>query len=458
MLKQRLRRFIVWSSFPPFVSVYRGIYRLVIQLSLFVLRRYRGIISIYLCRGCAKNEIIPGISDIDFVLVTTNDSEERRSIKNAFRAMGKSTFRLIDYYPSLVTSKETLEHRWRTSPAWQYRYLEGKTTWKLLYGTDVLSSLPKLNEAQLSSASYNEMFRWWLTFAHQLLGSKSCRQDIIMRNVVCYKTVSELLNSRRALERGEYLYVRAAGLTDSEDPLLKKLAAVAEKRFLPLDEGLMDETLHFLTSSFLDIWDRFKVRPFLHIHNNISQHVDYPKSEIHLGEQEKERLAALYSHIEERLGRKCEGIHLVKSAFWDMEDHLIVIKCDRENAPNVRELADIAGFHKDLQQGKTSRFFLFFRLGPIAFPITPEMPKDMNRGLLTPATMPDVFIQMGDTEVYWTDYTKWYLADWQANEQWTEASPHKKLQLELISRSAERGSIIYPLTLEALERAAFSFH
>ncbi len=452
MLKRRLRRFVVWSSRPPLTSVYQEMYQVMIRLAVLVLKRYQGIVSIYLCRGCAKNEITPGISDIDLLVVTKNNSEEKQSIQKAYHALGATTGHLIDYYPRLVVTRKTFECPWRTSPLWQYRYHEGKTTWKLLYGTDVLSSLPGLTETQRKSSCYAEMNQWWLRFAYLLFKAEGYHQDVIMRNVICYKAVSELLNAHRALRTGEYEYSRAAGLKGDDTPLAKKLAHIAARRFLTPDDRLMDETYDFLLTFFVKLWDGFRDHPFLHIYDDIRQSVDCPKSELQLGEKGARHLHVLHRHIETHWGAKCRGTHLVKSAFWDMEDVLLIIDVDRNLAPTVRELVDLVAVHCRIQEDQCPRIFLFLRIGLVAFPITPEIPRDLHRGLLTPATMPDVFLQLGDTEVYWTDYTKWYLSGWQSNEQWLDAPAQKRLQLSVIARSAENGHVIYPLSLAALER------
>lgn len=427
-------------------------YRVIVRFAVLVLRRYRGILSIYVCRGCAKNEITPGISDIDFVLVTTNDDKDRRSIQKACRSLGRATGHLIDYYPRLVTTREALEHRWHTAPSWQYRYHEGKTTWKLLYGTDVLSSLPELTEVQRKSSCYAEMNRWWLLFVDLLLKPGGFHQDVIMRNVTCYKVVSELLNVRRALRTGEYRYSRAAGLEGEDTPLAKKLVRIAEQRFLTADDQVMAETYRFLLTFFVELWESFLERPFLHIYHDVHQDIDCPESELQVAEKEARHVEELRCHIERHWGAKCRGTNLVKSAFWNIEDFLFVIDADRNKVPTVGELTDLVAAHSRIQAAQPTRIFLFLRLGSVAFPLTPAIPGDLHRGLLTPATVPDVFLQFGDTEVYWTNYTKWYLSDWQSNEQWLDASAHKRRQLSIIARSAETGHITYPLTMSSLER------
>lgn len=426
-------------------------YRVIVRFAVLVLQRYRGILSIYVCRGFAKNEITPGISDIDLALVTTNDDKDWRSVQKACRVLGIITWNLIDDSPKLVMTLEALEHRWQTDPCWQYRYHEGKTTWKLLYGTDVLNPLPELTEIQRKSSCYAEMNHWWVRFVDLLLKPGAYHQDVLMRNVTCYKAVSEVLNARRALLTGEYRYSRAAGL-DDDTPLVKKLAHIAERRFLTADDQVMDETYLFLLALFVELWEGFKERPFLHIYPDVQQGIDCPESELQVAEKDARHVEALHRHIETNWGAKCRGTNLVKSAFWNIEDFLFVIDTDRNQVPTVGELADLVELHYRIQADQTQRIFLFLRLGSVAFPLTPSIPRDFHRGLLTPATVPDVFLQLGESEVHWTNYTKRLLSDWQSNEQWLDASTRKRLQLSAMARSAETGHIVYPLTMASLER------
>jgi hypothetical protein len=453
MLKRRLRRFVVWSSRPPLISVYREMYWILIRAAVLVLKRHKGVKSIYLSRGCAKNEIMPGISDVDFIVVTRDNDEELKSVRKACHALREATGGLIDYHPNLAITRKTLEHRFRTSPFWQSRCHEGRTTWKLLYGRDVLISLPELTEIQRKSACYSEMNHWWLRFAYVLFKTGGYHRDVIGRNVVCYKATSELLCAHRALKTGEYEYSRARGLEGDHSPLVRKLKDIAAARFLTPDIRIVDETYDFLLTFFEKLWDGFSDDPFLRVHDNVRQSVDCPAAELQPSHEVERHLNALNRHIEARWKAKCRGTHLVKSAFWDMEDFLLIIDSDRGAAPTVRELADLVALHCRMHGDQRPRIFLFLRIGSIAFPLTPEVPPDLHRGLLTPATIPDVFLQLGEKKVYWTDYTKWYLSDWRSNERWLDSSAQKRSQLNIIAGSAENGRVVYPLTPASIERA-----
>jgi hypothetical protein len=452
MLKRTLRWVVVWTSRSPLVFLYRAIYRLTIEFASFVLRRCPGIVSIYLCRGCAKDEIRPGISDIDFMLVTAHNGEQRRLAQRVCHTLGTVTAHLIDYYPNLVATRKTIEHRWRTSPAWQYRYLEGKATWKLLYGTDVLGSLPHLTETQRQSSCYAEMTRWWLLFAQLLITTRKYHRDVVMRNVTCYKAVSELLRVYHALRTGQHQYSGAAALQADSTPLAEQLREIARRRFLASDDRVMDETYRFLLTFFQQLWAGFRERPFLSVCPHTLQAVDCLASEFQVGEQAARHLRVLRGHVDTQWRSRCRGVHVVKSAFWNMEDLLWIADIDEGALPPLREVTDLATMHLRTWGDLPQRIFLFLRLGSVGFPITPVTPRDLHRGLLTPATTPDVFLQLKHTEVYWTDHTKWYLSDWRTNEQWLGVPGHKQLQLDIIARSAAKGHVAYPLTLAALER------
>ena len=448
-----MRRFILWSSHPPFIYLYEIAYKSIVWLAVFILRRYRGVISIYICRGVAKNEIIPGISDIDLFLVTTNCSKDRKSIKQAFRALGVATGGMIDYHPNLVVSLESLEHRWNTSAVWQYRYQEGKSTWKLLYGQDVLKSLPDLSESQRLRSCFAEINHWCIRFADFILKPGGFYQDTVMRNMICFKAVSEVMNARHSMLTGEYIYSRPDGLRRSDNNLAEKLSYIVERKFLVTDDQLVEEVYVFLLRFFRDIWLDFSNESFLLGDPDVLQETDSAESEFQISEKASGHLNLLQNHIERFWKGKFRAIKLVKSAFWDLDDFLFIIDAEESHLPNVKNLVELVDLHNSNQEGKDFRIFLFLRLGPILFPLTPVIPRDFHRSILTPSTVPDIFLQLGEEQVFWTDHTSWYLADWKSNEQWLSASALKAKQLDCISSSIGTGRVIYPLTPEAVERA-----
>src|SRR5262249_33166672 len=150
-----------------------------------------------------------------------------------------------------------------TSPAWQYRLDEGKRTWTLLDGADVIAGLPPLTEAQLRTACYVEMNRWWVLFAEKFLKTSAHHSDMILRNSTCSKAVSEVLNVEWALRTGEHRRSRAEGLAACDHKLSRKLAAASASSMLSHDDDLLDETLDFLLARFSNLWESFTESPYL---------------------------------------------------------------------------------------------------------------------------------------------------------------------------------------------------
>jgi hypothetical protein len=164
-------------------------------------------------------------------------------------------------------------------------------------------------------------------------------------------------------------------------------------------------------------------------------------------------LHAVRRYAESHWPAACRDVRFIKSAFRDFQDLLLIVDLEETRLPTFQELADLVAIHWRIWADRVPRTFLFLRLGALAFPLTPLMPRDLHRGVLSPATAPDVFLQLGETAVYWTDYAKWYLCDWRSNQQWEDAGPQKQSQLSLIARSAEARRVVYPLTVPALGRA-----
>ena len=455
-----LRWCVLRSSAPPIDAAYRAFYRALVHASVALLRRCPGVASIYVCRGFAKGEIVPGLSDIDFMIIANSDAD-MPAIRRTFERIARWSLGRVEYYPKLVKTREQFEHRWRTAAIWQHRYLEGRSTWRLLHGADLLAALPPLSDTQKRAAFYQEMQRWWLLFAKHVLGDARERRDAVVARSICYKAVAELRNLRDALWSGELRTSRRLAFAGDDSPFARRLERLAESRFLARDDEIFDDTLRFLVDFFRELWGEFAQRPYLRVDARCAQalHDANGSEPMHSAEgstsTHREVAGAvrkIEAHLEERWGDSFQGARLVRSAFWDFHDRLLLVTVDRARLPSVEEIAALVALLHELETAADAslRLHLFLRVGDLCFPLAPQMPRDFHRGILTPATMPDVFLQLGVAPVYWTDYAKWYLVDWRTNEQWPQPSVEKKQQLEAIARGYEEGSVVYPLTRDAL--------
>ena len=453
-IKRRLRRMVAATSTPPLLDFYRSVYRVVISVAVLKLKDFASIKSIYVTRSCATGNITPGISDIDFQIIVRDDSGEIDSIRDTLKRFARLTGGLIEYYPRLVQTEDSLKQRWLRVPAFQHRYLEGKQTWKLLHGADLLGRLPDLTEQQRRTACYLEMVRWWVTFANNLLRDTPASADMVVTNSLCFKTVTELLNCRLILERGSYGKSRKSVLERIDSELNSRLSNLVANNFLGKHPEIIDDTLRFAVRFFIEQWAAASEHPFLAIYDQISQSVDCLQEEIQLSERFSAHIRVLIAYLESHWPDKFIQSHTVQSAFWQMDEFLFVIDVRRSDLPTVAELRSLTKLHDSWTALNQEKIFLFVRVGAVIFPLTPQFPLDLHRGVLTASTHPDVFLQLGENQVNWSDYSNWFLTDMSTDERWSDMPPVKRKQLQIISEASQRGFVIYPLTEQAIERAS----
>jgi hypothetical protein len=149
-------------------------------------------------------------------------------------------------------------------------------------------------------------------------------------------------------------------------------------------------------------------------------------------------------HLCDVWGPKCLRVHLLKSAFYPLDYRLLIVDADRANLPRLADLETLLSVREKVYSYRRAPYFVL-RIGQVGFPLTPTIPRDFHRGVLTPATAPDVFMQLGEGPVYWTSHTQWYLGEWESNRQWMEATEGKRRQLGAIARSIAEGHVRYPL-------------
>jgi hypothetical protein len=428
-LKSCIRWFLVWSSGSALGAIYRWGYGRLIGLSTYVLRRSEGCESLYLSRGCSKREIVPGLSDIDLIVVVREGP--RGEIVRRFRFLQAISGGLIPYDPAFVLTAEEMRYRWDSAPLWRYRYQEGKANWQLLWGRDVRAALPEMGERERREGCVAEMNYWWVQFARFILGAGPESRDTIVRNSICYKAVAEALNARHALRTGEHCYAKAEALRREGSDLAQRLLHKAEERFLGQDRELEGAVFLFLVDFFRDVWARFAEDPWLTVYPEVRQRVEGGP-----GEELRPGWLAMESGYD---------VRVVRSALWPMADRLVVVTPSGQELPGLDE---VRGWIRE-RKGHGGEH-LFLKVGDVVFPLTPQAPRDFHRGVLTRQTAPEVFLQLGESDVCWTSHTKWYLTDWARNRQWHDATEGKRRQLEAIAEGAARGEIVYRLTEETI--------
>lgn len=108
---------------------------------LFPLKFPGQIRSVYLRRSCAMGAAVAGLSDIDLMVIEKNTMpfKQRDKLRRYFRSLAKRIL-VLDAHEEIFSESQFFYRYWH-SPHFSFRVEEGRRTWQLLYGDDILSML-----------------------------------------------------------------------------------------------------------------------------------------------------------------------------------------------------------------------------------------------------------------------------------------------------------------------------
>jgi hypothetical protein len=482
--KLLIRRFVLATSFPPFLQIYRLFYRIVIHIALRIFKKYPAIKAVYLRRGGAKGEILPLLSDLDFAIIEEGiNDEDKKSLVCSYKRLARATTVLDE---SLEIYNENTIYKRYKSKCRCYRIVEGKEAWKLLYGKDYLSVLPTLLLGEVYGGIYNEINIWWTLFLWRFLQVRKNLDDNVIQNSMCYKATSEILRMNLAFNhdiltfsRSEALRQAKMHLNDKERNLVGKLETLARKRFLIKDTGIVEETKDFLIT-YLDrfcesIPTHVVARPL----ENIPQRVDCLAGEWFYAEDVCIHVRQLINYVKEKWRHTYVSAYLVSGFYFDLDELALLIEVDPALLPTLQQLAAFYLLHSNMQPELGSRIHLYLLLPHVAFRIDVGYEKGWQ-SILCPSSNPDLFELLGRPEFaldrgryqpanssMWSSLVKDFLQEMESDfygilqnrEIYSLNSLDflkifwKTVQLVLINRSVPKGEILYPLTLPAVERA-----
>ncbi len=460
--KALLRRLIVATSVPPFIGAYRAAYRVLIRIAVRRLRRFSGLRAIYLRRGLAGGDGIPGISDIDLSAVGDWDEQVQSSVADSHARLARLC---LLYDPTLgIYTPRSLERQFRTDPVLRHRIAEGHRAWKLLYGEDCLDNLPPVSADEAAVGYEAELRIWWTYFARVAFADWKS-SDPLFVNSLCYKAVAECIRMDRGL-RGEPLpqsrdlavenaLAEAAG---AEAEFLARLSQCLKTRYLRYQGDILADTLAFLLP-FLDrLYGCVASLPAWRALEGVGVRIDGPA---------RERLhpAALPDELKEVEWARTT---LVAGTAFAMDE--VVVLCEPlGELPGMETLratarACIRGF-----ADRRGRVSLYLRLGSAAVQISGSDEIRNWQSVLFPAANPDIFPSLPRA---WTapaaafiGYERSLLTDafndpvvYKANNLDFLRTFWKFLELVITEHSAARGEAIIAQTPEAVLRALDCLH
>jgi hypothetical protein len=245
-VKALLRRLIVATSVPPLIGIYRGIYRLLIRAAVWRLKQAASIQAIYLRRGLAAGEGMPGISDIDLAAVGDWDAQAQARVTESYERFARWC---PLYDPTVgVYSPASIAELFEADPFHRHRLVEGQREWKLLFGSDCLSHLGAVSDEDASYGYEAELKLWWTYFARWAYAREQV-QDPIFLNSLCYKVAAECFRmccglSGKPVPKSRRNAIEEAVAAASGEALdfLTKLRVSAKGRHLRYEGNVVEDT------------------------------------------------------------------------------------------------------------------------------------------------------------------------------------------------------------------------
>ncbi|MCK4823838.1 hypothetical protein KA005_49245, partial [bacterium] len=228
-LRYFIQKTVIIFSFPPVSYLFRKVYDLSIAIAVLLLKRVEGVSTIYLRRGVAKNEIIYGISDIDLLVIIDEENKEKQAVRLAKERVASIYSKLSRFIPlfgevekefGIYSASEFLE-LYQDYDFYKYRFNEGKHTWRLLFGQDLVKNLPELETEELYLPTTEELKVWWPLINTEL--SPDSAYPRFKRKDLWYKAISEVSKVYLLIFHGENIQSRETALREI-------------KRYLPYKE------------------------------------------------------------------------------------------------------------------------------------------------------------------------------------------------------------------------------
>ena len=490
-LKLLLRRFVVLTSGTPLRILYQAVYRAHIGYALRQLRRFPGTRAVYLARGLASPDVVYGVSDIDLVTLGDWSDADHGKVVAAMQRLN----RLSPLYDTTLADQvhqiPVVRNLFETDYSVQFRFTQGRRSWKLLFGADLNAQLPAVCPEKIPGGFYMEVRNWWRYFAGSAFGGGPLAVDEIFRNSICFKAVADIVDIQFRMANGagsasRKEAVERAGSVDGtgHSAYLRRLLNCARRRFLRFDGDVIEETFRFLLPAIDAFHAELAATPLM------AAIGDGVRIDATAAETLRTPAAQAHAMAIAEFARKCwpgyRGSYLTPSlSFLNMDDLLLIVDVDAARLPSAAQVRALCRRHAEAAANLRQRVSIYLRLDDGAFQLDILSPIELWHFLISPAAVPDVFAPEGIDAFRidgapragviprWTRFAR-DLVDEElavrrkAMSKMSEAGRlmpslvilrnlWRHLQLEVVQRSAEMGRPVIPLTPHAVCRALASW-
>lgn len=389
-----LRRFVLATSVPPLLGLYRLVYAATVRLALRRLRRIPGLRAVYLTRGGAARRVLPLLSDLDFAVVVRGlDAAARRELLHSYARLAGATS-LLDRTLG-VFDEDDVRRLHETNDYFAYRFTEGKRTWRLLHGRDVVRELPDLPEEALQAGYRAELPVWWANFCWRLLHDRRYADEPATRRYTCFKALSEILKLERALEgrglvtdREEALALALPDLEGADRQVAELLLSLARRRFRGRAPDPVEGTKNALLRRLDRIHERLETHPLGRATAPLAD-LDAPPDEAAWTGREAAHVASLLERARRWDGYR--GAYLVPAVWFHLDERLLLLEVDPARLPAATELTELWRLHRGGDPRAVARVRPFLLLPNAGFQLDPDDLTKSWQSIVSRAASPEVF-------------------------------------------------------------------
>src|SRR5581483_4318495 len=163
---------------------------------------FPGTRAVYLARGLASPDVVYGVSDIDLVTLGDWSDADHGKVVAAMQRLN----RLSPLYDTTLADQvhqiPVVRNLFETDYSVQFRFTQGRRSWKLLFGADLNAQLPAVCPEKIPGGFYMEVRNWWRYFAGSAFGGGPLALDEIFRNSICFKAVADIVDIQFRMANG----------------------------------------------------------------------------------------------------------------------------------------------------------------------------------------------------------------------------------------------------------------
>jgi hypothetical protein len=489
-LKLAVRRVVIATGRTPLRVVYDAIYRAHVWYGVRAIRRLPGVRAVYVTRGLASGDVVPGVSDVDFAIFGDWSDEEHATVAAALRRLSATSPLFERELWREARTVSSIRALYDSDYSLMCRLDEGRMRWILKYGEDVLAELPSPGPDRAAGGYYMEVRHWWSYFTRTAFGTGVLATDTAFRNSLCYKVVSETAAKVHALSGDPVEPLRRKALAAALDrapaadrPFLERLQRSASRHHTRFDGDIHDETFGHLLATLDPVQAALAAVPAFHpVRDAASARIDAPGHELLRARGLDALLTVIVAHVRQGWPGYRAAFALPCLSCYAPDDLVLLIDVDPVRRPSVADIRMLLAL-RARQPPITQRVTLMLLAGNGAYQIEPAGPLDLWRLVMCRASNPDIFdlasrpdyaidgtARAGGGAPVWTRFAAALVAEELAVRRNAAArmpwSPGvslpaldvlrnvwRHLQLEAIDDSSRRGTPGIPLTLPAIARA-----